>query len=241
MRIARLASLLLMCLMVCRLGWAQAATDIDSDPHYSLLLANDHVRVYQVSLRTGERSFVRHEHNFLVVTLQDCEVAMWPEGNSDIMMQRFVQGNVGFYFGGRAIGLRNEQTATYQNVTVEFLEPKVTTYGYQWSTGKWEYGATGTAVPVDPHLPFANRLPLGPANAIDVQLLPAGSLPSPDHRSAELLIPVTDIDLRAGEDSIRRSAGEALWIPAGRKAKLVNAAEVAARFAVVQFAEADGN
>ena len=227
--------------MVCRLGWAQAATDIDSDPHYSLLLANDHVRVYQVSLRTGERSFVRHEHNFLVVTLQDCEVAMWPEGNSDIMMQRFVQGNVGFYFGGRAIGLRNEQTATYQNVTVEFLDPKVTTYGYQWSTGKWDYGATATAVPVDPHLPFANRLPLGPANALDVQLLPNGSLPPPDHRSSELLIPVTDIDLRAGDESIRRSAGEALWIPAGRKAKLANAAEVPARFALVQFAEADGN
>ena len=241
MRIARRASLLLMCLMACRLAWAQAAIDIDSDTHYSLLLANDQVRVYQVSLRTGERALVRHEHNFLIVTLQDCEVAMWPEGNSDIMTQRFVQGTVGFYYGGRAIGLRNEQRATYQNVTVEFLNPKVTTYGYQWSTGRWDYGATATGSPVDPHLPFASGLPLGAATAIDVQLLPAGSLPTPDHRSSELIIPVTDIDLRAGEESIRRSAGEALWISAGRKAKLVNAAEVPARFAVVQFAEADGN
>jgi len=241
MRIARLAFLLLACLVVGRLAWAQAATDIDSDPHYSLLLANDQVRVYQVSLRTGERSFVRHEHNFLIVTLQDCEVAMWPEGSSDILMQRFVQGTVGFYFGGRAIGLRNEQRAIYQNVTVELLDPKVTTYGYQWSTGKWDYGATAIALPVDPHAPFANRLRLGPATAIDVQLLPAGSLPAPDHRSSELIIPVTDIDLRAGDESVRRSVGEALWIPAGRKSKLVNAAEVPARFAVVQFAEADGN
>ena len=241
MRIARLAFLLLMSLTVWRLGWAQAATDMDSDPHYSLLLANDQVRVYQVSLRTGERSFIRHEHNFLIVTLQDCEVAMWPEGNSDIMTHRFVQGTIGFYFGGRAIGLRNDQTASYHNVTVELLDPKVTTYGYQWSTGKWDYGATGTGLPVDPHAPFANRLPLGPANAIDVQLLPNGSLPTPDHRSSELLIPVTDIELQAGDESIRRSAGEALWIAAGRKAKLVNAAEVPARFAVVQFAEADGN
>ena len=52
---------------------------------------------------------------------------------------------------------------------------------------------------------------------------------------------MTDVDLRAGDESIRRSPGEALWIPAGRKAKLVNAAEVPARFAVVQFAEAGGN
>lgn len=241
MRIARLAFFLLTCLVLAQLAWAQAPTDMDSDPHYSLLLSNDQVRVYQVSLRRGERSFVRHEHNFLIVTLQDCEVAMWPEGNSDIMTRRFVQGTVGFYYGGRAIGLRNEQAATYENVTVEFLDPKVTTYGYQWDTGKWDYGATATGTPVDPHLPFATRLSLGPANAIDVQLLPGGSLPAADHRSSELLIPVTDIDLRLGDDSIRRSAGEAFWIAAGRKSKLVNAAEVPARFAMVQFAEPGGN
>jgi hypothetical protein len=236
MRIARLAILLLACLAVSSLAWAQAATDIESDPHYSLLVANDQARVYQVSLRRGERSFVRHEHNFLIVTLQDCEVAMWPEDSSDIMMHRFDQGNVGFYFGGRAIGLRNEQTAAYQNVTVEFLDPKVTTYSYQWSTGRWDYGATTTSSVVDPHAPFASGLRLGPVMVIDVKLLPNGSLPAPDHRSSELLIPVTDVDLRAGEDSIRRSAGEALWIPAGRKSKLVNAADVPARFALVQFA-----
>jgi len=241
MRIARLAFLLPLCLMASQLAWTQAATDIDSDPHYSLLLANDQVRVYQVSLRTGERSFVRHEHNFLIVTLRDCEVAMWPEGNSDILMQRFAQGNVGFYFGGRAIGLRNEQAATYRNVTVEFLDPKVTTYGYQWSTGRWDYGATTTSSVVDPHAPFASGLRLGPVMAIEVQLLPNGSLPAPDHRSSELLIPVTDIDLRASDESIRHAAGEALWIPAGRKSKLVNAADLPARFAMVQFAEPGGN
>ena len=241
MRIARLAFLLPLCVMASQLAWTQAATDIDSDPHYSLLLANDQVWVYQVSLRTGERSFVRHEHNFLIVTLQDCEVAMWPEGNSDIMTQRFVQGTVGFYFGGRAIGLRNDQTVSYHNVTVELLDPKVTTYGYQWNTGRWDYGATTTSSVVDPHAPFASGLRLGPVMVIDVQLLPNGALPAPDHRSSELIIPVTDIDLRAGEDSVRRSAGEVLWTPAGRKVKLVNAAGVPARLAVVQFAEADGN
>jgi hypothetical protein len=237
----RLGFLFPSCLAVSLFSFAQTATDIGSDPHYSLLLANDQVRVYQVSLRPGERSFVRHEHNFLVVSLQDCEIALWPEGSSDIMKQRFAQGSVGLYFGGRAIGLRNDQTAVYRNVTVEFLDPKVTTYGYQWSAGGWDYGASGIHSPVDPRASFANRLPLGSATAIDVQLLPAGSLPTPHRRSSELLIPVTDIDLRSGDDSIRRSAGDALLIPSGRQSKLVNVAGEPVRFTVVELPEPGGN
>jgi len=241
MRIARLAFFLLICLAASLLSFAQAATDIDSDPHYSLLLANEQVRVYQVSLRAGERSFVRHDHNFLIVTLQDCEVGMWPEGTSDILKQHFSQGSVGFYFGGRAFGLRNDQTVAYQNVTVEFLDSKVTTYGYQWTAGGWDYGASGVNFPTDRQAPFVYRLLLGPVAVIDVQLLPAGFLPTPDHRSSELLIPVTDIHLRSGDDSIRRSAGDALWIPSGRQSKLANAAAEVARFTVVELPKSSGN
>jgi hypothetical protein len=228
-------------LLATALSFTQTAGGIDSDPHYSQLMANDQVRVYQVSLRPGEQSFVRHDHNFLLVALQDCEVAMWPEGRSDIMKFHFAQGSVGFYFGGRGVGIRNEQTTTYQNVTVEFLDPKVTTYSYQSTSGNWDYGASGINPPTDPHAAFTNRLLLGPATATDVQLLPGGFLPIPEHLSSELLIPVTDVDLRSGTDRIRRSPGDGLWIPAGRKSRLVNAASEPARFVVVEFKESAGN
>ena len=127
-------ALLLACVAVAS---AQTAPDMASAPHYRLLLSNDQVRVFAVTLRTLERTMARHDHNFLVITLQDTEVVMWPEGTSDITNFRFNQGDVRFSFGGRALGIRNDRTNDYRNITVEFLNPKVTSFGYQANLGTW--------------------------------------------------------------------------------------------------------
>jgi hypothetical protein len=233
MKIVRLC-VLIAGLCLSHSAWTQTTTGMDSDPHFSLQMSNDQVRVYLVTLRPGDRSMVRHDHNFLVVTLKDSSLFMWPEGTSDIIESRFTKGSIGFYYGGKTIGMRNGQNVTYRNVTVEFLDPRVTNYGYQWTSGSWDYGATGASLPADPNAAFANRLPLGAATAIDVQLLPNSSLPRPDADVSGLIVPVTDIVLQAGNDEIQKSSGDVTWI-SGRRPKLVNAAGTAARFAVIEF------
>jgi hypothetical protein len=212
-----------------------------SAPHYRQLLANDQVRVFAVSLKPLERTMAKHEHNFLVVTLLDCDVVMWPEGESDIVSFHYNPGDVRFYLGGRAIGMRNDRTTEYLSVTVEFLNPKVTNYGYQGNTGTWDYGASGISPPVDPHAKFMNTLSLGAASVSDVQLLSRDTLPAPEKPGPELLIPVTDIDLKAGEyERIRKSSGDAVWIPAGRKSQPMNASADPARLVLVEFKTAGG-
>lgn len=221
------------------MAWAQTAPDMASAPHYKLLLANDQVRVFAVTLRTLERTMARHDHNFLVVTLQDAEVVMWPEGASDITNFRFNQGDVRFSLGGRAMGIRNDRTSEYRNITVEFLNPKVTSYGYQPGTGAWDSGASGINPPVDPHGKFNNTLHLGAASASDVQLLPRDPLAAPELSGPELLIAVTDIDLKVGEsERIRKSAGDAVWIPAGRKSTPMNVSTDPVRLVLVEFKKA---
>jgi hypothetical protein len=112
----------------------------------------------------------------------------------------------------------------------------VTNYGYQAYSGTWEYGPAAINPPVDPHAKFMNSLALGAATVSDVQLLSRDPLPPPDKPGAELLIPVTDIDLKAGEyERIRKSSGDAVWIPAGRKSTFLNATTDPARFIVVLF------
>jgi hypothetical protein len=215
---------------------AQAPADMASAAHYRLLLSNDRVRVFALTLKPSERTLARHDHNFSVITLEEGEVVMWPEGASDILGFRFNQGDIRFFFGGRAIGIRNDQNREYRNVTVEFLDPKVTSYGYQGHTGTWDYGASSTHPPVDSHANFKNTLALGGATVSDLQLLSRDPLPPPEKESPQLLIAVTDIDLKAGEsERIRKSAGEAVWIPAGAKSRFVNAAGDPARLAVVEF------
>src|SRR3954469_6443015 len=48
--------------------------DASKDPHYRILLENAQVRVFALSLPPGAQSFVRHEHNYLTVTLEETEV-----------------------------------------------------------------------------------------------------------------------------------------------------------------------
>ncbi len=227
----------LLSLLLCApLSWAQSAHDMSSAPHYRQLLANDQGRVFAVTLKPLERTMARHDHNFLVVALLDCDAVIWPEGESDIVNFHFNQGDVRFYSGGHAVGMRNDRTTEYRNVTVEFLNPKVTNYGYQAYRGTWEYGPASIGPPVDPHARFMNSISLGAAAVTDVQLLSRDPFPPPEKPSAELLIPVTDVDLKAGEyERIRKSSGDAVWIPAGRKSVFLNAATDPARFIVIQF------
>ncbi len=235
MKFRILMPLLLLAPMAC----AQSAPDMASAPHYRLLLSNDQVRVFAVTLRPTERTMSRHDHNFLVLTLQDSEVVMWPEGASDITNFRFNQGDVRFSFGGRAMGIRNDRTSEYRNITVEFLNPKVTSYGYQPSAGTWEFGANGINPPVDPHARFKNTLRLGAASVNDIQLLPRDPLPAPELSGPELLIAVTDIDLKAGEsERIRKSSGDVVWIPAGRKSAPMTVPTDPVRLMLLEFKKA---
>ena len=215
---------------------AQSAPDMASAPHYRQLLVNNQVRVFALTLRPLERTMARHDNNFLVIALLDSDVVIWPEGESDIVNFHFNQGDVRFNSGGHAIGMRNDRTTEYRNLTIEFLDPKVTSYGYQSMTGTWDYGAISIAAPVDPHARFMKSLLLGAASVNDIQLLSRDPFAPPEHPGAELLIPVTNIDMKAGEyERIRKSSGEPVWIPAGRKATFLNATADPMRFIEVLF------
>ena len=220
------------------LASAQTAVpdEITREPHHRLLLQNEQVRVFEVTLRPAERLFVKHQYNFLVVTLQDCEMVMWNEGESEIASFRFNQGDVRFFYSGSARGMRNDHTGMYRNITVEFLNPKVTTFGYQANTGKWEYGGSAIGPPVDPNKKFHSTLKLGVVEASDVQLLQRDILEPPDEGTLELLIPVTDLDVTRGSDlHVRKRPGDAWWIGDGRKADLMNTSPDPARFALVEL------
>ncbi len=244
--VRRCESGVLLILLVVTVGWpgltppvvaqTRAPDDITSESHYHLLLQNEQVRVFEVVLRPTEHAFVRHPYNFLVLTLEDCETVMWNEGESEIFNFRFNQGDVRFFYGGPARGMRNDRTTDYRNITIEFLNPKVTTFGYQATTGKWDYGSSGINPPVDPDKKFHNTLDLGQAKVSDVQLLQRDVLAPPDKGTSELLVPVTDLDMIAGSDlHVRKSPGSAWWIGEGRKNDLMNAVPDPARFVVVEL------
>lgn len=224
-------------LLLARLSFGQTAPDMASAPHFDEILQNDSVRVYLVTMKQGEQVMVSHPHNYLMIVLQDCEVVLWPEGKSDITSFPLKEGDTQFVFGGFAGGIRNEKPQIFRSIFVEFLNPKVTTFGYQGS-GAWGYGANSVRVATDPHAKFSNALDLQAATVTDVQLLPGDSLDPQDRPEPELFIPVSDVDISGAKHlQISNSSGEATWIPLGRKSALENNAADAARFILVDFAK----
>ena len=225
---------------LCLTGFLAAQTDtvvdITDESHHQLLLDNEKVRIFAVDLPAHQTTpLTRHDHNYLVITLEDSEIASWAEGQSGVITYQYKQDDVRFFFGGPARALRNDTPNTYHNLTVEFLNPKVSTLGYEPKDKRWEYGSNAMLPPADPQKAFTNTMDLGEAKVRDVQLLPDDAYPEPGKEIDELLIPLTDLELKKGGERIRKSGAEPLWIPAGRKAKLVNDATVPARMVILEL------
>lgn len=123
-------------------------------------------------------------------------------------------GEIRFFLGNSAQGLRNDTSTEYRSITVEFLDPRVTNYGYRHESGNWDYGPSIAPSPVDAEGHFVNSLDLEKAVANDVQLLPGESLPAT--KRASLLIAITPVQLANGVGkTISLQPGEVQWREAG--------------------------
>jgi hypothetical protein len=214
----------------------ESVVDIADESHHHLLLENEKVRVFSVDLGVHESTpLTRHEHNYVVITLADSEIASWAEGQAGVITYRYLQNDIRFFFGGPARALRNDTPNSYHNLTIEFLNPKVTTFGYEPKAGRWEYGSSAMLPPADLEKAFTDSMDLGEAKVKDVQLMPDDAYPEPEKAVDELLIPLTDIELKKGSERIRKDRTELLWIPAGRKTKLVNDATVPGRMVALEL------
>jgi hypothetical protein len=225
----------LLCLLA-SVAAAEEAVDMASEPHHHQVLDNDLVRVFAVTIGPHESTqLTRHEHSYLVISLEDCEIASWAKGQAGVITYRYNQNDTRFFFGGPARTLRNDTPNPYHNLTVEFLDPKVTTFGYQPEAGRWEYGSSAIPPPVDSRAKFSDAMELGEATVKDVQLLPDDSYPAPEKETSELLIALSDLDLKTKESRIRKAQGDLVWIDPGRKSELLNNATGPARFVLIEL------
>jgi hypothetical protein len=215
---------------------AQNVVDLSQEPHYHLLLENDKVRVFSLNVASHtETALVRHPNNYLIIHPQESEVAVWNEGESGVVTQRFPQNDIHFYFGGKPRAVRNDGATEYHSLMIEFLNTKVTTYGYQAGSGRWAYGSDTIPPPVDPRAKFATVMPLAEATVKDIQLLPDDAYPTPEKDADELIVALTEVDFRIGEKRIRKSREDLIWIPSGRKAPLANNGSDPSRFVMIEL------
>ncbi len=220
-------------------AWQKIApAEITTDTHYHLVVENAHARVFALTIPSGQQNFVMHKYNFLTVTLIDSEVIRWKNDESPVQHFPAPKGEIHFFLGKSGHGIRNDSNADYSNITIEFLDPQVTNYGYRYESGKWDFGPSILNAPVDPEGHFVNSLDLEKAVAKDVQLLPKEILPAA--KGPQILIALSPLNLSAGADrKISLSPGEVLWRESGDPG-LANNGSARERFVVVEFKSVNG-
>jgi hypothetical protein len=214
---------------------AQEAVDISAEPHCRMLLENEQVRVFALTLHLDESALERFRHSFLTIALQEGEIIIGDEGRSPIQHFQVHKGETSFRCWssvcisrqqqrtGVAGGFRNDRQNDYRNITVEFLDPNI-----GWSTPEG-----GTII-------YPASMFLEGAIVADFLLQADDSYPVPDKRGRELVIPVSNVDLKgAGGTRIRKSPGAVAWIPANQISSLTNVGRDPARFIAVQFRPGD--
>src|SRR5579863_2789461 len=220
---------LLLSLLVAACAAGQPAPDMARESHHSLRFENSQVRVFSLKLGYNESELTLHDHAFLLVTLEDCQPAMWLEGQSPIIAGTLKQGWVNYFSGGWTRGMRNDQKSTCRFLVVEYLDPKATMnadVGYAGNTGPSQ----------DPAAKSIATGPLGTSYVTTAYLPHGESIPARPTDIGELMIAITDLDLKTEDDHhIRKSADEMEWIEAGQASAWESEGSAPARFVLVRF------
>jgi len=216
---------------------AQSTKDVPvtSEPHHHLVLHNKYVRVFKVDVPSQQATLMhRHEYDYAYVTIGPTELINQVEGKpaTDLKLQ---DGETRFSPGPFAHLIRVLAPAPFRNVTIEFLHGNRSAKS---SSSKWveDRGLQILTGGTEDILFVKDDVRVS-----DVQLNPDGMLPENQTVAAELIVAVSDIQLRAGpghqqqEEVIALSAGDIRWLHPGRT--LVNADNKSARFICLEFHE----
>src|SRR5260370_30763987 len=113
----------------CAQGQAPAtptAVPIPKEPHHHLVLENDYVRVFRVSLPAHDATLV-HQHDvpYLYISLGPADVINAVQGRPEARIV-MADGQVGYSSGHFAHIARTDAGSSFDNVTIELLHPQGT-------------------------------------------------------------------------------------------------------------------
>ncbi len=217
------------------LAQQQQPVEITSEPSHHLVLQNEYVRVFDVTVAPKTSTLVhRHNHDYLFVTLGDSDVVSARVGEKPISLI-LKDGEVRYAPGNFAHAAINNRDQPFHNTTIELLKPstKVANCTELCTTLHCGNGNKANCSKVVYNISSDQWL------ASLVTLPPSSQLARDMHGNPHLVIAVSDLDLTsqagAASNNIQRQSGGLLWMPAGPAYTLVNKSQKPAKFVTLEF------
>ncbi|HUK13953.1 MAG TPA: hypothetical protein VLW17_11690 [Thermoanaerobaculaceae bacterium] len=197
----------------CSLALAQGPVEITSEPSHHLVLENDAVRVFAVTVNPGASTLVhRHAHDYIAVALGDSEILNTKAGAAPVKVA-FKDGGVGFGAAGLVHAVADAGSGPFRNITVELLGP---TTGERACSASCDVSPPCAAADKSTCPVVEELLTSDQWSVRRLTLPPGGHEARHTHAASYLVVPVTDADLRRTDASgavveAHVAAGQVSW------------------------------
>ena len=231
---------------------APVAVPIPKEPHHHLVLENDYVRVFRVSVPAHEATLL-HQHDvpYLYVALGPADVINAIQGKPEVHLV-MADGQLGYSRGHFAHIARTDAGLVFNNVTIELLRPqgepknlcdKVVDGPALTCTGEVK------GLPADSPLRVLPKLGIGPRRSFETDEIAVASYSlslvgtyNEDSKSSRLFVaedgPQLHVEI-AGESARSLSNGETVWLEAGKEWKIIlPRQDKPTRFLMIRFKDA---
>jgi quercetin dioxygenase-like cupin family protein len=228
MRKSRFAGLVF--LATATMALEQQPVEITSEPSHHLVLENEYVRVFDVTVAPKASTLIhRHNYDYLFVTLGDSDLINARVGEKPVPLQ-LKDGEVRFTPGNFAHAAINHAATPFHNITIELLKPSAV---HECMVNCNQHAT------IDGDTPWPMQLYLSDLWTVSLVTLPPSThLEYQKYSSPRLLVVVNDLDLTVENDltsSVRRGPGSLRWIPAGAAYNVLNSGRRLARFVLLEF------
>jgi quercetin dioxygenase-like cupin family protein len=217
---------------------APPAVEITAEPSHHLAFENEYVRVFKLEVAPNASTLLHHHrHDYIYVNLGISQVENDVFGKPPVKLT-LQDGETHFVAGGFAHLGKNLSDRPFRNVTIELLQDEKARHA---PPPKW--GVNGDD---DRSLHVLNGGTLDilfakdGARVSDLELQPGAVLPKHHHAGPQLLVAVTDVDLRSdvegkGPAQIQLKAGDVVWEKGSATHALTNIAKQNAKLITVEF------
>ncbi|MGB2898202.1 MAG: hypothetical protein WBB89_02980 [Candidatus Acidiferrum sp.] len=232
---------------------APVAVPIPKEPHHHLVLENEYVRVFRVSVPAhGATLLHQHDVPYLYVALGLADVINAVQGKPEVHLV-MADGQLGYSPGHFAHIARTDSGLVFNNVTIELLRPqgepknlcdKVVDGPALTCTGEVK------GLPADSPLRVLPKLGIGPRRSFETDEIVVASYSlslvgtyNEDSKSPRLFVaedgPQLHVEI-AGESARSLSNGETVWLDAGKEWKIIlPRQDKPTRFLMIRFKDLD--
>jgi quercetin dioxygenase-like cupin family protein len=226
-----------------------SAVPVKGEPHHVLVLENDYVHVFNVTVPPMDVTML-HQHDlpYVYLTLGTTDLINAIAGKPEAHL-KLEDGTTRYTPGGFAHLVRTDAGVLFHNITVELARPQGSARNLGDKAADRPLGScaqSGVATKQKGRVVFEQVLPCVETDELRMDLVSVAAgkdFAQASPETAALLIAMTNANLDAwlgGQHDSFLHAGDVLWLPAGTARKVVDLLGIQSQFLLISFKDSGG-